>query len=259
MKVSNLNAIHQSFGIQAQGFESPAMNFSKKEYLDHTVAGMALCSTDAVLEVAAGTCACGRACAPFVQTMTCLDVTPAMLEVGKKAAQEQHLNNMVFVRGNAEALPFLDESFDVVFSRLAFHHFPDIHRPFEEMARVLKPGGKLVLIDMEAAEESLRATEDWLEALRDPSHVRNLSRTELTALFAGQSFSIEHYEMTEIPVSLQSWMELTKTPASIQEEIRTAMEAEINGARKTGFFPYVEGSEIFFRQRWIMVLGRKRP
>ena len=44
------------------------------------------------------------------------------------------------------------------------------------MVRVLKPGGKLVMIDMEAADELLRKTEDEIETQRDPSHVKNLAR-----------------------------------------------------------------------------------
>ena len=72
----------------------------------------------------------------------------------------------------AERLPFLDDGFDIVISRLAFHHFANPKRCFSEMARVLKPGGKLVVIDMEAAEETLRAVEDEIETLRDPSHMR---------------------------------------------------------------------------------------
>ena len=81
---------------------------------------------DIVLEVAAGTCACGRSFAPLVQTVVCLDATLPMLQIGKREATNSHLNNMVFVKGYAEELPFLDDSFDVVFSRLAFHHFIDI-------------------------------------------------------------------------------------------------------------------------------------
>lgn len=51
------------------------------------------------------------------------------------------------------------------------------------MVRVLKTGGKLVVMDMEAAEETLRNTEDEIETLRDPSHMRNLSKEEFTEMF----------------------------------------------------------------------------
>lgn len=234
------------------------MHFSKKEYLDHVASRVAPRETDAVLEVAAGTCACGRVLAPFARTVTCLDVTPAMLEIGKREACASGLSNLVFVKGSAEELPFLDESFDIVISRLAFHHFPDVWPPFREMARVLKPGGKLVLIDMEAAEQSLRAVEDRIETLRDPSHVRNLSQEEILALFASQSLSVETYEKTEFPVSLHNWMELTKTPAAVRDEITACMKTELDGGAQTGFSPYWKEAELFFRQRWMMAIGRKR-
>ena len=137
MKPTNIGAIHLSFGMQAEEFEKPGMNFSNRDYLDYCVRTIEPASTDSVLEVAAGTCACGRSLAPFAQTVTCLDTTPAMLEVGKKEAEKNRLNNMVFIKGQAEELPFPDSSFDIVISRLAFHHFPDTRLPLQEMTRVL--------------------------------------------------------------------------------------------------------------------------
>ena len=79
MKPTNIGAIHLSFGMQAEEFEKPGMNFSNRDYLDYCVRTIEPASTDSVLEVAAGTCACGRSLAPFAQTVTCLDTTPAML------------------------------------------------------------------------------------------------------------------------------------------------------------------------------------
>lgn len=78
---------------------------------------------DAVLEVAAGIYACGRALAPLAGNVVCLDMTPAMLSVGKAEAEKANFSNMTFVRGDAMELPFWDNSFDIVLSRLAFHLF----------------------------------------------------------------------------------------------------------------------------------------
>ena len=78
----------------------------------------------------------------------------------------------------------------IVFSRLAFHHFTDVTAVFSEMVRVLKPGGKLVMIDMEAADEVLRKTEDEIETQRDPSHVKILSKTEMLSLFETHGLAI---------------------------------------------------------------------
>ena len=74
------------------------------------------------------------------------------------------------------------------------------------MARVLKPGGKLVMIDMEAAEEYLRLTEDEIDNLRDPSHVRNLSRKEMLDLFSAHDLDVICCEATEIPLDLHNWV-----------------------------------------------------
>ena len=68
-------------------------------------------------------------------------------------------------------------------TRLSFHHFLKMEQPFAEMSRVLKPGGKLVIIDMEAAGERLREIEDRIETMRDCSHVKNRSRSEFLELF----------------------------------------------------------------------------
>ena len=258
MKSVNKEEIQRAFTQQASGFGSNKMNFTKQDYLDYMVARMAPAKTDCVLELAAGTCICGRAVAPYAGHITCLDMTPAMLLVGKKAAEKECLDNMSFVLGDVAELPFLDESFDIVFSRLAFHHFPDIEQPFSEMKRVLKPGGKLVIVDMEATEEELRQTEDEIERLRDPSHVRNRSKKEFLSLYEKNGMKVDFCEITKIPVVLQNWMEHTQTPQDVQDIIIGKVEADLQGGAKTGFHPYVRHGVIQFDHRWMMMEGRKQ-
>lgn len=258
MKPANLEAIQHSFTIQAANFESKTVNFSKEEYLHYTISRVAPEGQDSVLEVAAGTCACGRSFAPLVQNVVCLDATPAMLQIGKQEAEKSHLNNMTFVKGYAEELPFLNDSFSIVFSRLAFHHFTDTDTVFSEMVRVLKPGGMLVMIDMEAADGPLRKTEDEIETLRDPSHVKNMSKNEMLELFAAHGLRIEQCETTEIQQKLNNWLALTRTPEPIQQKITERMRSELAGEEKTGFSPYVENGKICFDQKWLLLIGRKQ-
>lgn len=255
---SNAGTIQKSFTKQAKNFETKSMNFTREEYLEHMVSRADPQRTDTVLEVAAGTCICGRSFAPFVKNVTCIDMTPAMPAVGKDQAEKQGLCNIDFVQGDAEKLPFSDNSFDIVISRLAFHHFPDPKRCFSEMARVLKAGGKLVVIDMEAAEEALRNTEDEIETLRDPSHMRNLSRAEFAEMFRDDHLTLTTIDRTEIPVSLSAWLALTKTSGEISADIRKRLADEIKGHGLTGFKPYKRNEEIYFAQRWIMMIGEKK-
>ena len=125
------------------------------------------------------------------------------------------------------------------------------------MVRVLKTGGKLVVMDMEAAEETLRDTEDELETLRDPSHMRNLSKEEFTEMFRDSHLSITTMDCTELPVSLSAWLALTNTPAQIAADISKRFANEINSNGLTGFDPYEINGEIYFDQRWLMMIGKK--
>lgn len=254
---ANAKTIQKSFTEQAKNFETKSMNFTKQEYLEHMISYVKPQKTDTVLEVAAGTCICGRSLASFVKNVTCLDMTTAMLAVGKAETAKQILLNMDFVQGDAEKLPFSDNSFDIVISRLAFHHFPTPKRCFSEMVRVLKTGGKLVVMDMEAAEETLRNTEDEIETLRDPSHMRNLSKKEFTEMFQDSHLPIMTIDCTELPVSLPAWLALTNTPAQIAADISKRFADEINGNDLTGFNPYEKNGEIYFNQRWLMMIGKK--
>ena len=73
--------------------------------------------------------------------MTCLDYSADMMENAKKRASRMGINNVSFVQGDVGALPFADESFELVLSLNGFHAFPDKDAAFRETFRVLKPGG----------------------------------------------------------------------------------------------------------------------
>ena len=123
MTSANAATIQKSFTTQAKSFETKSMNFTSSEYLEHMVSCVNPQRSDSVLEVAAGTCICGRSLAPLVKNVICLDMTTSMLAVGKDKAEKQGLCNITFVQGDAEKLPFSDKSFDIVISRLALHHY----------------------------------------------------------------------------------------------------------------------------------------
>ncbi len=73
--------------------------------------------------------------------VTCLDYSADMMENAQKRAGALGLTNVSFVQGDVGALPFGDETFDLVLSLNGFHAFPDKDRAFSETWRVLKPGG----------------------------------------------------------------------------------------------------------------------
>jgi ubiquinone/menaquinone biosynthesis C-methylase UbiE len=102
-------------------------------------------ATGNVLEVAIGT---GRNL-PFYRDgvrITGIDLSPAMLEIARGRAGELGITAEL-IEGDAEALPFEDSSFDTVLCALSLCSIPHPARAIREMTRVLKPGGKLLLLD----------------------------------------------------------------------------------------------------------------
>ena len=77
-----------------------------------------------------------------------VDMTPAMLEKGRRSAGEAGLNNVAFRKGYGEALPIPDGWADVVISNGVLNLFPDKSAGLREMAHVLKPGGRLQIGDI---------------------------------------------------------------------------------------------------------------
>ncbi len=99
---------------------------------------------DVVLDVACGT---GNATIPAARTgaaVTGLDLTPELLEAGRRLAADAGVE-IEWVEGDAEQLPFDDQSFDVVISVFGCMFAPDHRKAAEEIARVLKPGGRIAV------------------------------------------------------------------------------------------------------------------
>ena len=180
MAEKNLEAVRKSFSRQAAGFDDPSRNFSRADYLRHLVEVLELGGDECVLEVAAGTCACGRA--------------------------------------------------------LALHHIDDPGAAVLEMVRVVRPGGRVMVIDM-VADEQTRMERDRIERLRDPSHVRCLTHDELGAMLVETGLCVASVEVTPMEQRLEPWLELTGTPDHDAREISRSLHTELAGGSPTGFSP----------------------
>lgn len=76
-----------------------------------------------------------------------LDITDAMLAKASEHARSEGISNTEFVKGNIEALPFEDKSFDAVMSNCVINHAKDKIKVYQEIFRVLKDGGRFVISD----------------------------------------------------------------------------------------------------------------
>jgi ubiquinone/menaquinone biosynthesis C-methylase UbiE len=98
-------------------------------------------------------------------TVTGIDMTPKMLAKAQGAAAEMGAENVTFLEGEAEAMPFPDESFDVVISNGVIDLAPDKNVVFAEIFRVLAPGGRIQVADVTiqnpVSEEGRRNIDLW--------------------------------------------------------------------------------------------------
>src|SRR5947209_20298940 len=81
--------------------------------------------------------------AGVVEEATCTDISPGMVRTLAGNAARLGLEIRA-ARADAESLPFADESFDLLLGHAVLHHLPDLDRAFDEFARVLRPGGRIV-------------------------------------------------------------------------------------------------------------------
>jgi len=87
------------------------------------------------------------AIAPYVAEVIASDITTEMLSEAAKLAASRQLANTTTATAEAGALPFEDQTFDLVCCRLAAHHFPSLEDYISETRRVLKPGGRFAFVD----------------------------------------------------------------------------------------------------------------
>ncbi len=104
-----------------------------------------------VLEVAVGTGRNLRYYGSDVKSLTAIDLSPGMVAIARDRANELGITAGIRI-GNAEALEFSDGEFDTVVCTISLCNVPDYQAAISEMYRVLRPGGRLVLLDHVASD-----------------------------------------------------------------------------------------------------------
>lgn len=187
---------------------------------------------DRAVDVACGPGTLALRFARHVGWICGLDLTQAMLLRARSAAKSEGFANAHFSFGDAQSLPFADNSLDLTITSYSLHHIPDPARVLREMARVVWRGGRVGVIDIRVPEDP-RASEisNQIERLRDPSHVRTLARSEFEELFATAGLRITHTEIEEHARSFDQWMSVAgwRRGDEAYESTRRLMESTIPG------------------------------
>ena len=210
---------------------------------------------DSVLDVACGPGIIACEFAKKVFHVTGIDITPAMIEEAKNLQRERKIDNVNWRLGDVTKLPFEDESFSLVVTRYSFHHLIDQKQVLEEMKRVCKPNGKILIIDVTPDKDKIDAY-NYVEKLRDSSHAGALTFDKLKGLMyeAGLTNlkSIHH----ELETGLESILKSSFPNAADVPRLRQLFQKDIL-MDNLGMKSHLKNGEIFIYFPISMILGIK--
>lgn len=154
--------------------------------------------------------------APHVGGVVGTDVSPEMLDLF-----ETRTPGGRSVLADAHRLPFHEGSFTLATCGSVFHHLEDPASAVDEVARVLRPGGRFLLIDMAGPENTgRRAARDEVERVRDPSHVHILAPSQVHAFLEAAGFEIKAEERQVEDKRDEDW---ARVAGADVEKIREAL------------------------------------
>lgn len=133
------------FDRRAASYESGVTSRWRDPVQRSSLDALHLGAEDRLLDVGCGTGAASRSAATVAASVVGIDLSSEMIR--KAQALADGIANVHVEIADSEHLPFADGTFTAVVCSNSFHHYPDPGRAVREMARVLAPGGRLVLGD----------------------------------------------------------------------------------------------------------------
>jgi ubiquinone/menaquinone biosynthesis C-methylase UbiE len=233
--------VAQQFGSTADAYLE-SVTHATGEDLELLAQEIATVPDAAVLDLGCGAGHASFAVAPHAASVIAYDLTAEMLSVVDREASARTLGNITTVQGMAEKLPFPDAHFDFAITRTSAHHWHDVAAALREAYRVIKPGGRMLMIDTAGGDTPLLDTHlQAVEILRDPSHIRNYTGQEWLAFFRDAGFTATFRKQWPLPIEFSAWIERMRTPpervAAIHaiwntapDEVRSYFEVQPDGS-----------------------------
>jgi SAM-dependent methyltransferase len=239
------------------------MTLSKKEQVkrqfsrrDQSFSGRVF-SDEEVLDIATGAGFLAFKFAKVAGNVIGIDLTREMLERAEELRMQKDIANVEFKEGDVEDLPFSDESFDLVLCRYSFHHFPHPETVLDEMKRVCKRQGKVLIIDGTAPKnEGKSSFLNRMEFLHNPSHLRLYSFTELRKLFFACGIALIKEDSYGLDFYLDEWLDMADLDVKTRNMVDGLMRSCIENDR-CRLNVRLEDGRVLFTYRIGVFLGSR--
>jgi ubiquinone/menaquinone biosynthesis C-methylase UbiE len=202
---------------------------------------------DRAVDLACGPGTLALRFAKHVRWMCGLDFTPAILQRARETAvHDGLLAKLAFLIGDAQVLPFASGSLDLAVTSYSLHHISDPARVIAEMARVVKKGGRVGVIDIEVPDDpEVRALNHRIEFIRDHSHSRSLTQREFESMFTAAGLRITAMEHKGHPRTFEHWMHVAGwKPSDPEYQEAHALMAGSIGDNGANFQPRFEPADV---------------
>jgi ubiquinone/menaquinone biosynthesis C-methylase UbiE len=254
--MDHIERTKQEFTRQAAGFSASAA-ITDRRLTQRIVEATGADATSLALDVACGPGIVAAELAAVAREVVAFDLTSEMLVKARERCDKAGRRNVAFKEGSATNLPFADDTFDVVVTRLSIHHFQEPRKVLGEMKRVTKNDGILVVADIVSSEISEKsALQNALEVLRDPSHVCMYPRSGLISLISGTGLKIEKQDTWDQPREFEEWARIVEDPERIGP-LRTIVQALARAGEDAGIGLSSTAGSISFFHRWHLIVARK--
>jgi len=239
---NHLDHIRERFTRSAQAFTEFVLSGRAEEA--ERLAGLAtegLANARTAVDIACGPGTFAMAFAARLGYIIGVDFTPAMLAEGRQAANRAGITNLRFVLADANALPFRDESVDIVSCCYALHHLVAPAHVIGEMVRITNRGGRIAVADLIVPDGADPDLHNRIERIRDPSHATSLRKSELCDLLSSAGLRIRAVEQHQRWRDFDHWMQVAAQPvgSTIYSKTRQLLEGSLREgvADRSGYQP----------------------
>jgi len=250
------DVVRREFARQADGFGHRDSLFASRSLAEWVDAGARLTPDDLVLDAGGGAGDLSRTLAGRARQFVVADLTGALRDVGRDAADAAGVRNVLFVRAELEDLPFPDRSFDAVLCRFVVHHLADPAPALRELRRVVRSDGRVVVTDLVALDDDVADAHNALERARDPSHTTALTEPALVGAVSDAGLAVREVDRIDRRLGLDAWLERAHPTPDASAAVRDALAAEMDGGAPTGLRPARgEDGAVAVEQRWVRIVA----
>jgi ubiquinone/menaquinone biosynthesis C-methylase UbiE len=248
------NAMKQ-FGKQAEIY-SKANIFVDGFHLSRIIERSGVKTNHRILDIATGSGFLALEYAKKGNFVVGCDITREMLLKAREKQKTFGLDDLDLLLSDVESLPFLDQAFDIVSCRFAFHHFPNPEKALREMKRVCRES--IVLVDGTSSEDCEKSSvHNEIEKMRDPSHVRINSLSKIQKMFVDIGAEIKDISHWDIPQDFEEWMKRAGTDEAKTGIIKRLMtESLVDDS--TGLRVRLENGRLGFAYDTIILIAKVR-